>query len=132
MKIVITQWALDSYLDLRAQRVFSATDYQQAIRPDIMLLKGYPKEAKFQNGKFWSIAQVLGKPIRGGFKMKWHQMGNGKVQMRLLIAIFNETAFLCEGYVKENANTDKRKLLIFKTQVQLIQLNRYTARGELT
>lgn len=132
MKIIITQWALDSYLDLKAQRVFSATDYQELIRPDILLLKSFPSRPKFENGKFWSIASVLGKTIVGGYKMKWHQVGHGKVQMRLLIAIFNKTALLCEGYVKTNANMDTRKLLIFKTHVQLIQQNRYTVCGELT
>ena len=132
MKIIITQWALDPYLDLKAQRVFRSADYQGLIRPDILLLKSFPSHPKFVNGKFWSMASVLGKSIVGGYKMKWHQVGHGNVQPRLLIAVFNKTALLCEGYVKTNVNMDTRKLLIFKTHVQLIQQNRYTICGELT
>lgn len=44
MKIVITQWALDSYLELVRHRVFSRQEYLTIIRPDVKLLKNYPKE----------------------------------------------------------------------------------------
>ena len=39
MKIVITAWALDSYLDLKHSGVFSSEEYKTKIRPDVLLLK---------------------------------------------------------------------------------------------
>lgn len=71
MSIIITQWALDSYLELVSERVFSVDEYRLIIRPDVLLLKEYPYHPKFSQGKFWSGAQDnSGKNIANGFKMK--------------------------------------------------------------
>lgn len=133
MKIIITEWALNSYLDLKGkQHAFSDTEYKQIIRPDVLLLKQYPNDPKFGQNKFWSEAQDGAKVrIPNGFKMKWHQMGNGKVQIRLPVGIF-EGSFLCEAYVKENPKQEQRRLARFKTHLQLISQGRYTERGRLS
>lgn len=132
MDIVITQWALDAFLDLRSLSVFTEEEYWGKLREDALLLKSYPKHTKFNNGKFWSIASDgRGQPLRGGYKMKWHQIGPGKVQLRLLIGLHHQSAFLCEAYVKSNEQTEKRKLAKFKTHLQLIRENRYIICGVL-
>jgi hypothetical protein len=131
MEIVITEWALNSYLELRHKQTFSAQDYRERIRPDVVLLKDYPDEPKFQNDKFWSPAvDQSHHPIRGGFKMKWHQIGSGRVQLRLPVGMFDE-AFLCEAYVKGNKKEERRMLARFKTHVALIGRGRHTERGRL-
>ncbi len=125
MDIVITQWALDAYLDLKHRRVFSMDEYWEIIRPDVVLLKKYPGDINFSNGKFWSPTIV-----NNGYKMKWHQIGNGKVQLRLTVAISRD-AFLCESYDKKDEKQEKRKLAKFKTYTQLIRNGQYTTRGIL-
>ena len=78
--ITITQWALDSYLNLKSEHIFTNEEYQMIIKPDVMLLKVFPTHLKFSQSKFWSVAQgVGGKAISDGFKMKWHQVGSGRV-----------------------------------------------------
>ena len=133
MDIFITQWALDSYLDLVSQKVFTRQEYLTEIRPDVMLLQGYPNEPKFQNGKFWSPANDRnGLIIPAGYKMKWHQVGNGRVQLRLTVGILGDDCFLCEAYVKKDDKVDKRKLSKFKGYLELIRQGCYTIRGKLT
>ena len=91
MEIVITSWALNSYLDFKHNNTISDQDYKTIIRPDVMLLKNYSVHPKFQNSKFWSIATDQAKnKIQDGFKMKWHQVGEGKIQLRLPVGIFSE------------------------------------------
>jgi hypothetical protein len=70
LEIVITQWALDSYLELKHDRTFDDQEYKQHIRPDVLLLKKYPSDPKFSNSKFWSIAEASGTRIHDGYKMK--------------------------------------------------------------
>lgn len=130
MEVVITQWALDSYLDLKHQGVFSASEYKQTIRPDVLLLRSYPNDIKFTNNKFWSPA-TDGSFIHDGYKMKWHNIGSGRIQLRLSVGLFAE-AILCQAYVKTNANVDRRELAKFKTRLQLIRQGRYTVCGRLT
>ena len=79
MEIIITQWALDSYLNLRHSNVFDAQYYWGTLRPDVMLLKNHPGDPKFQNDKFWGPAKTRSALVPNGFKMKWRQVGNGKV-----------------------------------------------------
>jgi hypothetical protein len=132
MKVIITQWALNAYLNLKAKQAFSHEEYWNTIRPDVLLLKQYPNALKFKNGKFWSIAKDGGGSlISQGYKMKWHQVGSGKIQLRLPIAMLQQ-AVLCAAYVKENEKQEKRKLAIFKTHLQLIQQNRYIECGVFT
>lgn len=133
MDIIITQWALDSYLDLVIHhQVMTRRDYWYDIRPDVMRLKNYPNDIKFSLSKFWSIAQnVSGGAIQSGYKMKWHQVGAGRIQLRLPIGILSG-AFLCAAYVKSNAKQEKRQLAKFKTYLQLIKQNQYVECGRLT
>jgi hypothetical protein len=70
--------------------------------------------------------------ITNGYKMKWHQVGSGHVQLRLTVGIIDNICFLCEAYVKHNEKQDKRQLLRFKHFMQLIRQNRYTIRGRLS
>jgi hypothetical protein len=63
--------------------------------------------------------------------MKWHQIGNGKVQLRLAVGIFTD-AFLCEAYVKNDPKTEKRKMAKFKVYLDKIRRNEYTENGRLT
>ena len=131
MTIIITQWALDSYLSLLHRNVFSATDYWNTIRPDILLLRNYPAAIKFQNGKFWSPAQGRSGIIANGYKMKWHQIGPGRVQLRLPIVIIGSDAFLCEAYVKANPRTEQRKLARFQVHRARIQRGQFSIVGTL-
>jgi hypothetical protein len=133
MEILITQWALDSYLELKSQHKICEAEYWQRIRPDVMLLKAFPHEPKFSQGKFWSAAQDRsGEAIANGYKIKWHQVGEGLAQLRLTIGIFDNQCFLCEAYIKSNEKAEKRQLARFKTYLQLIRQGRYTIRGRLT
>lgn len=54
--VIITEWALDSYLNLKHMQVFTDQDYWGILRPDVELLKtGIPStEPKFQNPTFWA------------------------------------------------------------------------------
>lgn len=131
MDIIITQWALNSYLDLVHKGDVTPAEYWSKIRVDVLRLKNYPLDPKFSQSKFWSIAQdSAGNMIANGYKMKWHQVGNGLVQLRLPVGIFKE-AFLCAAYVKQNAKQEKRELAKFKTYLQLIKQQQFTLCGKL-
>ncbi len=132
MDVVITAWALNSYLVLKHQNAFTDQEYKNVIRPDVLLLKNYQNEAKFKNSKFWSQAtDRSGNRIPDGFKMKWHNLGNGKVQLRLPVGLFSE-ALLCEAYIKGNAKLEQRKIARFKTHLELIRRGQYTECGRLS
>lgn len=130
-KIIITQWALDSYLGLKHEAIFVDEYFRGTIRPDVLLLLNYPNDPKFDNGKFWSPASFNGSIIPNGFKMKWHQVGNGRVQLRLPVALM-KNIYLCGAYVKKDEKTEKRNLAKFKTHLQLIQEGNYIKCGELS
>lgn len=133
VKIIITQWALDAYLESKHNNTFTPEYYEKQLRPDVMLLTNYPNDAKFENGKFWSVAKFDSHLIPDGYKMKWHHVGNGRVQLRLPITILKlNHAYLCQGYVKRDEKTEKRLLAKFKTHQQLIQEGCYIKCGELT
>ncbi len=118
---------------MKAENVFTIDEYKEAIRPDVLRLREYPIDPKFKQGKFWSKAQNKnGEMIPNGFKMKWHQVGNGKVQLRLTVGMFGDECFLCEAYVKKDDKVDKRKLAKFKGYIELIRQGRYMIRGKLT
>lgn len=132
MEVIITSWALNSYLEMKNSRVFNKEEYKGIIRPDVLRLKNYPGDLKFRNDKFWSIAtDRTGNKIQNGYKMKWHQIGSGRVQLRLTVGIFSD-AFLCEAYVKENAKAEKRQLAKFKVYLQKIKQNEYVENGRLS
>ncbi len=130
MEIIVTAWALDSYLDLKHRGTFTANDYNQIIRPDVLKLKRYPNDPSFLNGKFWSPATDLGGPIPGDFKMKWHNLGYRLIQLRLPIGMFSN-AVLCHAYVKTDSKFEQRQLAKFKTRLELIRRGQYTECGRL-
>lgn len=134
MDIVITEWALESYLNLRHEDVFSEVEYWTVLRPDVELLKdGFPfKHEQFQNPKFWGPAKGKdGKVIQGGYKMKWHNIGNGRVQLRLLVVLQEEKAFLCQAYVKSSDKKDFREMAKLKIYIHDIVSGRFVMRGLL-
>jgi len=103
MEIVLTQWALDSYLDL----------------------------------KFWSPATIDRQSLANGYKMKWHNLGEQRVQLRLTVGMgfdkeLSNTALLCHAYVKTDPKFEHRQLLKFKTRLELIRRRDYIERGRLT
>lgn len=130
MEMVITQWALDSYLDLKNKNVFSDGEFDTIIKPDGLLLLGYPNHPKFNNNKFWSPAQdKSGVVIPNGYKMKWHNVGSGKVQLRLPVGIINGVAYLCQAYVKSDEKIERLKLAKFRDHLKLIRLDQHVVKG---
>ena len=121
MDIVITQEAFNSYLDLKHRAVISRSLYQKKLRPDIWLLRNYPGPTKFQNGKFWSPASGRRGVIRNGFKMKWHNIGPGRVQLRLPVGIINGTGYLSRAYVKDSEKKEKRQMARFDAHLMRIR-----------
>ena len=131
MDIFITQWALVSYLDLKHRGVIDRNFYKSTLRPDVLLLANFPASPKFNNGKFWSRATMGSVVVANGYKMKWHQVGNGQVQLRL--TVFQQGDFyLCQAYVKLNSAQDKREIAKLKARIQLILQSQYTVCGRLT
>lgn len=134
MKILITEWALESYLNLVHERVFTVREYKEIIRPDVERMRsGMPfPDPKFQNGKFWSKAEdKSSKIIPDAYKMKWHNVGNGKVQLRLLVVIHAGTAFLCQAYVKASSQVDHREAAKLKIHMKKIYEGCFVTRGEI-
>jgi hypothetical protein len=132
-RVIITDWALDSYLAHKHAQTFTDQEYWTVIRPDVERLRGgIPSpDPKFTNSGFWGPAKVGNVVLPHGYKMKWHNIGPGQVQLRLPVMIGSAQAFLCEAYVKANAAVDKRKMARFKTHMNLIALGRYVYRGDL-
>lgn len=131
MDIIVTEWMVEAQLDLISKNAFSKEEYESTLLPDIKLLKEFPSNEKFRNSKFWGLATVNGKVIKHGYKMKWHNVGNGKVQLRLSTAIFNSKAFLCNLYVKRDDKVDSKEMLKFKVKIQKILDNNFVIRGTL-
>jgi len=130
MEIVITAWALDSYLELKHKHQLATQDYKHAVRPDVLLLRTFPRDPKFANNKFWSPASLNGANIPDGFKMKWHNLGANRIQLRLPVGMMSE-AFLCHAYIKTDPKTEARQLAKFKTRLELIRRGQYTECGRL-
>lgn len=131
MDIVNTQWSFDSLRKLINDHAFAKSVYQNLILPDVLLLKLFPKHEKFLNDKFWSFATLNGKIIKYGFKMKWHNIGNGRVQLRVAIAIINHRIYLCQWYVKSNEKVDQKEMIKLRVKIQKIMQNIYEVRGIL-
>lgn len=142
MEVIITEWGLQSYIDLKAKGAFSDSDYKKILRPDAELLKTddpFDKNhPKFSNDKFWGPAKHKGQITKYGYKMKWHNFGPGKNQFRLCIVIVEteieevkaQRAFLCTSYIKDNS-TEKREMARLKTKVKKILDGTYVYRGAL-
>ena len=131
MDIIITDWALQSYLDLKHKRVFTDKEYQKILRPEAELLKQFPRHTKFRVNSFWGPAtHGNGVSVRDGFKMKWDSIGSGNVELRLGVAILGPQAFLCQSYVKKG-NNDYRQSLNLERYISLIRQQRYIDRGRI-
>lgn len=132
-EIVITDWGLDSYLDLKHQKVFTNAEYQNRIRPDVVLLReGIPSpHPQFTSSTFWGPAKQGSVVLPNAYKMKWRNIGSGGVQMRLPIMASAPRTYLCEAYVKVNVAYEQRKLARFKSHMNLIALGRCVVRGTL-
>ncbi len=130
-RIVITRWGLDSYLNLRNEGVFNAALYRKVLRPDILLLRGMT-DPKFKNPKFWGPAiDRKNCNIVDGYKMKWHNFGNGSIQLRLCVALIDDTAYLCHAYKKTSPAHDKRRAGTLKDKILIIRQGNHEERGEL-
>lgn len=142
MDVIITEWGLQSYLSLKTKAVFSDSDYKNILRPDAELLKTDnpfdPSHPKFGNDKFWGPATAKGQPVKHGYKMKWHNFGPGRVQLRLCVVIANtdleglkeQRAFLCNSYVKDD-KTDKREMAKLKVKIKKLFDGNFVYRGSL-
>lgn len=135
MRIVITRWGLDAYLGHLHGGLFDRATYRAILRPDILLLQGLlagSPHPKFQNSRFWGPAQDRkGLVIADGYKMKWHNFGNGNVQLRLCVALVGGDAFLCQAYIKTSPVQDKLMAASLKDKIALIRAGNFDERGEL-
>ncbi len=132
MNIIITEWALQSYSDLVGGAYFTPQDYWQKLRPDVEKLKNFPHDPFFSVNNFWGPATGRGGiHVVGGYKMKWHNIGAGSVQLRLSVAILSNNAYLCRAYVKTSDAQDKREAAKLKDHIQDIRSGRYQLRGSI-
>lgn len=142
MEVIITEWGLQSYIDLKSMGIFTDQDYKTHLRPDAELLKTDdpfdPSHPKFSNSKFWGLATLSGKIVKYGYKMKWHNLGPGNVQLRLCVVILEsiiekvklQRGFICNSYVKDD-KTDAREMARIKIKIQKIQDGTFVYRGKL-
>lgn len=131
MDIVITREALNSYLNLLHGHYISRSTYETFLRPDILLLHDYPDPVEFDRSRFWSPAKGRRGRIQNGFKMKWHNIGPGRVQLRLPVAVIDDTAYLSEAYVKDSRKKELRELARFDVHIERIRRGNYTEEGRL-
>jgi hypothetical protein len=133
VRVIITEWALQAYLDMVQRRAFTPAEYWGTVRPDVERLKaGYPsQDPKFTLSKFWGPAQSPGGQVPNGFKMKWHNLGPGGVQLRLMVGLIGGSAYLCQAFVKKSSVQDKREGANLKRYMNLIAAGQYQYRGDL-
>ena len=142
MEVIITEWGLQSYISLKGKGAFTDSEYQKILRPDANLLKTDdpfdPNHPKFSNDKFWGPATSKGQIVKYGYKMKWHNLGPGKNQLRLCVVIVEteledkkeQRSFLCTSYIKDD-KTEKREMAKLKTKIRKILDGTYVYRGKL-
>ena len=121
MDIIITNRALNSYLDLLHGGYITTEIYWKLLRPVILLVRRFPDAAKFGLGKFWSPATGRRGRIPDGYKMKWHNVRDGQVQLRLPVAIVDRSAYLSKAYVKKNRKKELRELAKFSVHIERIR-----------
>ncbi len=93
---------------------------------------------KFGNDKFWGPATFKGQIIKYGHKMKWHNIGPGRNQLRLCVVIAEtelsgkkkQRAFLCTSYIKDNS-AEKREMARLKIKIRKVLDGTYQYRGML-
>jgi len=101
MVVLITKHALQTYLALKHQGQFTDEEYREKLRPDAERLKSWPGDEKFDQSRFWGPAEFKGKRIPDAFKMRWRNIGPGRIQLRLGVVRYGETWLLYEGYRKD-------------------------------
>ena len=132
MDVVITEWALDSYLKLKHAGAFSPHEYRTSLRPDVELLHVFPNHPKFTQGNFWgTVTDKGGVNVANAYKMKWHNVGGGNIQLRLLVAMLSGDALLCDAYNKNSNAVDKRMAAVMKRRMNVIHAGQHTIRGKL-
>ncbi len=133
MQVIITEWALQSYLDLKYRGVFTNQEYRNVIRPDVNLLKSqYPGSPKFKQSSFWGHATLQGgQRVADGYKMKWDSIGPGRVELRLGVALLHNRVFLCRAYIKDSPIRDKREAAKLQVHIQIIRNQMHIERGHL-
>ena len=104
MNIILTKKAFENYLNLKDKlHAFTTDEFNNIIKPDVFLLRQYPNNVKFNLQQFWCIVKESNnKTINNGFKMKWDSLGNSNNEIRLLVAIINDNAYLCRAYLKKD------------------------------
>jgi hypothetical protein len=63
--------------------------------------------------------------------MKWHNFGNGNVQLRLCVGLVRGDAYLCHAYVKTSPAQDKRMAGSLKDKLSMIRSGLHDERGGL-
>lgn len=134
MEVILTEWGLQSYIELKSRSIFSNEEYKFALRPDAELLKTAdpfdPSHPKFSNSKFWGPATFRKRIIKCGYKMKWHNIGPGRVQLRLCVVITKGQTYICNAYVKDD-KTEAREMARLKIKIQKIEDGTFFYRGKL-
>ncbi|MCB9764718.1 MAG: hypothetical protein H6739_33390 [Alphaproteobacteria bacterium] len=129
---MITSWALDSYLGLKHSGVLPRELYFQRLRPDILRLRALGQDPRFKDARFWGPAKCSpSETVPDGFKMKWHNLGNGNVQLRLCIGLVDGDAFLCQGFKKTSPGQDFREGFKLMERIRLIRQQRHVEKGAL-
>ncbi len=134
MEVIITEWALDTYLQLKHQNIITPQLYKTVIRPDVELLLDYkePGESpKFSTANFWGPV-TAGGSVSSAYKMKWHNFGSGRVQLRLLCYVHDGEVYLCKGYVKSNDRVDRRMMVQMLDHIELIEEGKANEEGRIT
>ena len=131
MRIFITRWGLDSYLEHRDSGVITRELYYEQLRPDILRLRHRDTDPKFQQPSFWGPAIGPRGRVDEGWKMKWHNLGPGRLQLRLCVAVVEADAYLCHAYVKTSPAQDRRRAARLRDQIRLIRKGVADIRGEL-
>lgn len=131
MDLILTNWALDSYqLLINDQHIISKDEFSKVIKLDVLLLKdGYPSpHEKFNQSKFWGEATKDDKIIQNAFKMKWRNIGDGKVQLRLCVIILKTNIYICNAYVK-NDKSEPREMAKLKLKIDKINEGKFINLG---
>lgn len=103
MDIVITEWALDSYLNLKHANTFTDAEYKNTIRPDVELLKN-------------EVAQ--------------HRIRTGSVTVSSSDS-WRKIVFVPRLCVKSSDFVDKKEMAKLKNRIRDISKGHYTFRGSL-
>lgn len=113
-RIIITQWAFDSYLDLVGGHVIvsdpSDRNYNyRPLRNDALLLKKFRltgESPKFKNDKFWERFKGVNREL---FEMKWHNFGHARVQLRLHVYVQGKEIFFFRVMSKTTQRNRREK-----------------------